>query len=477
MQSFTRHLCNFNSTRLSIFHLKNELRMPNRRFSIYIPLIFILSDVVGLVVATLITQQRIGISIPFPNLLLYYLFSAFCWFALFFVHRLQEGARELNLLGHIRRYLVPQLVFVGISFAYALGLATGINLVIAATFTLSFFTLGLAWRIAWYYAIRVYRARGYNFRNVVILGENDVTRDLARHLTRKKTWGYKFLGYKEDMLTSDFRNFKDYIESNRIDVIFCYSPALAEGMLQEVINVAENNLVKVKLVSEMNLQGRSNISVDHYGPISTLNVTSLPLDKLANRFLKRSFDLLFSSLVIACILSWLLPVLAILIKSTSRGPVFFIQDRHGRDNRPFRIIKLRTMRVHDDKEVKQATKDDNRITPLGRFLRVTSLDELPQFFNVFMGDMSVVGPRPHAIKHNEEFKPKIDRFMQRHAVKPGITGLAQAKGFRGETKTFDDLNGRIKLDKFYVRNWSIFLDIQIIILTVVSLVKGSEKAY
>ncbi len=451
--------------------------MPNRRFSIYIPFIFVGADVLGLLLAAFVTQLYVGIPVAVPNLLLYYFFSTTCWFALFFVHKLQEGTRESNLPGHLRKFIVPQIVFVGISFAYALGLATGIPLQVAATFTLSFLLFGLSWRVAWYYSIRWYRARGYNYRKVVIVGRSSTTDQLAHHLKTRKTWGYRFLGFYHDVATNDFATFERYLLDQGVSLIFCYAPAMGEGIIPRIINFAENNLIKVKLVSEMNLQGRTNISVDHYGPISTLNVTSLPLDKLVNRFMKRSFDLLFSSVVIVGLLSWLLPILAILIKVTSRGPIFFVQDRHGRENKPFKIIKLRSMRVHDDTHVKQATKEDNRITPIGKFLRATSLDELPQFFNVWMGDMSVVGPRPHAIKHNEEFRPKIDRFMQRHAVKPGITGLAQAKGFRGETRTFEELNGRIKLDKFYVRNWSIVMDIKIIILTVVSLIKGSEKAY
>ena len=177
------------------------------------------------------------------------------------------------------------------------------------------------------------------------------------------------------------------------------------------------------------------------------------------------------------ILSWLVPLIGLLIKLESKGPVFFKQNRHGRNNKLFLCYKFRTMVVNQLSDTKQATKNDPRITRVGSILRKTSIDEVPQFINVFLGSMSVVGPRPHPIKLNEEFAPQIDRFFQRHAVKPGITGLAQAKGFRGETSQFNDMYGRVKLDRFYVKNWSLFLDLKIIILTIISIIKSNENAY
>jgi lipopolysaccharide/colanic/teichoic acid biosynthesis glycosyltransferase len=198
---------------------------------------------------------------------------------------------------------------------------------------------------------------------------------------------------------------------------------------------------------------------------------------MTNRSVKRIFDILFSSLVIITVLSWLFPLIGLLIKWESKGPILFIQKRHGRGNKFFPCWKFRTMVVNNEADSKQATKNDARITKVGAFLRKTSLDEVPQFFNVFLGNMSVVGPRPHPIKLNEEYSPKIDRFIQRHAVKPGVTGLAQAKGYRGETSLFSDMYGRVKLDRFYVRKWSLFFDVQIIFLTIYSIIWKNENAY
>ena len=194
-------------------------------------------------------------------------------------------------------------------------------------------------------------------------------------------------------------------------------------------------------------------------------------------FLKRALDVTLSLLVIVFMLSWLFPLIAILIKSTSRGPVLFKQLRHGKDNVPFYCYKFRTMKVNDTADSQQAVKNDPRVTKVGAFLRKSSLDELPQFINVLRGEMSIVGPRPHAVKMNEVFSEEIENFMFRHAVKPGITGLAQSKGFRGETIDFYDLHSRCRLDLFYIKNWSIMLDLQIIFWTPLSLILKNHRAY
>lgn len=194
--------------------------------------------------------------------------------------------------------------------------------------------------------------------------------------------------------------------------------------------------------------------------------------------LKRGLDVILSLLVIVFVLSWLFPLIAILIKSSSNGPILFKQLRHGRDNVPFYCYKFRTMRVNNMADTQQAVKNDPRVTKIGAFLRRSSLDELPQFINVLKGEMSIVGPRPHAVMMNEVFSEEIENFMFRHAVKPGITGLAQSKGFRGETKDFYDIYSRCRLDLFYIKNWSVFLDLKIILWTSVALlVKKNHRAY
>lgn len=192
---------------------------------------------------------------------------------------------------------------------------------------------------------------------------------------------------------------------------------------------------------------------------------------------KRCFDFLASIFLFITVFSWLFPLIGLIIKLDSKGPVFFRQLRHGKDNVPFYCYKFRSMHKNVEADTKQATKDDVRFTRIGGFLRRSSLDELSQFINVLIGEMSIVGPRPHAIPMNDKFSEEIDNFMYRHTVKPGITGLAQAKGFRGETKDFYDINSRCKLDIFYIDNWSPILDIKIIIWTFFSLLLLKTNVY
>ncbi|MEP5935089.1 MAG: exopolysaccharide biosynthesis polyprenyl glycosylphosphotransferase, partial [Winogradskyella arenosi] len=216
---------------------------------------------------------------------------------------------------------------------------------------------------------------------------------------------------------------------------------------------------------------------EYYDYIPVLTLRNIPLEDSVNTFIKRGFDILFSSLVIILILSWLTPIIAILIKLESRGTVFFKQTRNGFNYKEFDCYKFRSMMPNKDAHANQATRGDQRVTKVGKFIRKTSIDELPQFFNVLFGDMSVVGPRPHMVSHTTLYAKKIDKFMVRHFVKPGITGLAQTSGFRGEVETDKDIIGRVRYDIFYIENWSLLLDIKIIIQTFVNAVKGEDKAY
>lgn len=209
----------------------------------------------------------------------------------------------------------------------------------------------------------------------------------------------------------------------------------------------------------------------------SLEIDAHSLTDSSKLVIKRIFDVTLSLLTLVFICSWLFPLIALAIKGTTSGPVFFKQLRHGKDNVPFYCLKFRTMVDNNQADVLQASRNDKRITKVGGFLRRTSLDELPQVINVLKGEMSIVGPRPHTIPMNEIFAQEINNFMFRHAVKPGITGLAQAKGYRGETKDFYDIHSRYKLDMFYVKNWCIYFDSKIILKTVYSLCFNNERAY
>ena len=214
-----------------------------------------------------------------------------------------------------------------------------------------------------------------------------------------------------------------------------------------------------------------------YETIPVLNLRTVPLDTEYSKKVKRIFDICFSTLVIMFILSWLNPLLYLLVKLDSPGPALFKQKRHGLKRKPFWCYKFRTMTVNRDSNTKMAEKNDMRITRLGKFLRKTSLDELPQFYNVFIGNMSVVGPRPHMEFHTIGYETSVDKYLVRHFVKPGITGLAQVMGYRGEIIRPSDIFNRTRLDIFYVEKWSIWLDLKIVFQTVFHVFKGEEKAY
>jgi exopolysaccharide biosynthesis polyprenyl glycosylphosphotransferase len=215
-------------------------------------------------------------------------------------------------------------------------------------------------------------------------------------------------------------------------------------------------------------------NIFHYPAISQRNE---PLENQNNRFIKRIFDVFFSLLVLVFIMSWLYPLIGLLIKIQSPGPIIFKQLRSGENNEPFLCYKFRSMHVNKDSDLKQMTKGDSRVTKIGNFIRKTSIDELPQFLNVLKGEMSVVGPRPHMLNHTKQYNELTENFMVRHFVKPGITGLAQIRGLRGEITDMKYMQERINVDIEYLENWDIISDIKICFLTFYSIIKGDEKAY
>ena len=247
----------------------------------------------------------------------------------------------------------------------------------------------------------------------------------------------------------------------------------AKSLLQE----AERQCVRLKFVPDFSQSLASPFSINYMGEFPVISLRKEPLEEMHNRFRKRLVDILFSSAVILFIMSWLYPIVALLIKIQSPGPVLFKQLRSGRNNEMFWCYKFRSMKMNKDSDTKQATKNDDRVTPIGRFLRKSSLDELPQFFNVLLGDMTVVGPRPHMLKHTEQYRAIIDKYMVRHFLKPGITGWAQVNGFRGETSNLEQMEKRVEHDIWYLENWSAMLDVKIVFLTIINMLKGEKEAY
>lgn len=315
------------------------------------------------------------------------------------------------------------------------------------------------------------------FRNYILVGRNNLSEEIRKYYSVNSWEGYRFGGYFDYESNSQLiQSLADFCKENEVhEIFYCVKDPNAD-QLNQLVSFGLNSLIKVKLISG-SFDQKQTIQLEKYDQIPAIDLATLPLDEFRNQFVKRLFDLIFSTIFLLTIFSWLYPLLSFLIKLDSKGPVFYIQLRNGLKNRPFGCYKFRTMHFEKDAEFKQAIKSDPRITKVGRFLRKSSFDELPQFINVFKGEMSLIGPRPHPIKLNEKFAPLIGTLISRHYVKPGITGLAQCMGYRGETQTLADMENRVRLDRYYIENWTFWLDIKIIFLTVVSLIRGSDKAF
>jgi len=323
-------------------------------------------------------------------------------------------------------------------------------------------------------------------RNIVIVGAGSIGKDVFEYFKFYKHSGYKILGFFDDqpshvtdseLYLGKVSDCINYVITHKADEIFCALPLSQSKKIEQLMLDADKHLIRFKIIPEYYINSKRSMFVENFDHIPVISIRPEPLESMLNRFVKRLFDISFSLFVILFFFSWLYPILAILIKLQSPGPVFFVQLRSGKDNAPFKCYKFRSMRINADSDKKQATRSDARITPIGAFMRRTSLDEFPQFFNVLIGNMSVVGPRPHMISHTEQYSQLIDKFMVRHFLKPGITGWAQTNGFRGETKTTDAMLQRVEADVWYLENWSFLLDLKIIFLTVWNVVRGNENAF
>jgi putative colanic acid biosynthesis UDP-glucose lipid carrier transferase len=244
-----------------------------------------------------------------------------------------------------------------------------------------------------------------------------------------------------------------------------------------MMNFSEKNMIRFYIVPEFYRIVKKSLVMEVMESVPLLSIRREPLQSAYNRVLKRMFDILFSSLFLLCLYPLIYAIVGIMIKLSSSGPILFRQKRTGIYGEEFDCLKFRTMRLNTQADSQQAQKDDPRKTRIGDFLRHTNLDELPQFVNIFKGEMSVVGPRPHMLKHTELYSTIIDKYMVRHLVKPGLTGWAQVTGYRGETRTLEQMEGRVKRDVWYIENWSFILDLKIIFVTVLNMFRGERNAY
>lgn len=406
---------------------------------------------------------------------------SFSWIISAFITKFYEVYRFTKLIKIISYIFYQLLLFSILVFAF-FGVAQNPSPGLSQTlvFLLYTFIIISLFKFTLFYALQSYRLGfGGNFRKTIIIGNDESVAELKEFFINQKELGY------ENRMTFKFNKPSDlnlqecfdFIISRNIDEVYCSASELDESQISSLITFCENNFKILKFISKRGGLLSKKLKTDTYGLSTVQSLREMPLSNDLNTILKRTFDVIFSLFVIVFLLSWITPIIALIIKIESRGPVFFKQTRNGIKFREFTCYKFRSMIENNDADIQQATKNDKRVTKIGKILRKTSLDELPQFFNVLIGNMSVVGPRPHMIKENERYSKSVDKFMVRHFVKPGITGLAQVKGFRGEVETDEDIINRVKYDIYYLENWSLILDLNIVFLTTINFLTGQKKAY
>lgn len=329
-----------------------------------------------------------------------------------------------------------------------------------------------------------YRKLGFNFKRIIIIGGGKIGVKLLDELMSDAGYGYKIMGFFDDnKRAQSVKNYKGsiddvegFIKENMIDEMYCTLPGDKDDVMIRLIKIAEKNAVDFLYVPQISHNITRRFELSSVGNVPVLSLRPNPLNNVMNIFIKRVADFLFSSVVLILSPVILLPV-ATAIKLSSKGPIFFKQKRTGYRGEEFTCYKFRTMRVNNDSDKKQATKNDPRKTKVGEFLRKTSIDELPQFYNVWRGDMSIVGPRPHMVKHTQDYSAIIDKYMLRHIVKPGITGWAQVNGYRGQTERVWQMEKRVEYDVWYTENWNLMLDVKIVFLTVYNALCGEKNAF
>ena len=325
-------------------------------------------------------------------------------------------------------------------------------------------------------------------KDLVIVGDGPAAEEIMQYCDDQTVRGYRFCGVFNDEAIpgalgarrmGDVEAVKAFAIQNRIDIVYCALPGTRRSDITDLMEFCERNTIRFRVIpsAESFIPVVKTSELEFHGSVPVSKLRREPMDIAMNRKLKRAFDIGFSLGVVLFVFTWLFPLLAILIKLSSRGPVFFKQMRLGRDNKEFVCWKFRSMRMNIEADTKQATKNDPRVTSIGKFLRKSNLDEMPQFLNVLFGHMSIVGPRPHPLRLNDQYRDIIDKYMVRHFVRPGITGWAQVNGFRGETRTPELMERRVELDVWYMENWSFLLDLKIVLKTVTNMFGKDPNAY
>lgn len=411
---------------------------------------------------------------------IYLLHGNLAWIISYLVFSKKNLFLRDNIFNRLVRITKRQLVFYLVAAVIEFIFIPGNFLrVFFFQYTLLFYLEKIMFYWVFYHYLKYRRRDSTKSLNTVVIGCNETGEILKKIIDSNPSLGFRFSGYIGSVNTDiegylgHPNNLEALIDQHDIHFIYytisLFNEENNEEKAKKILKICNQKGVRLRFVPKNQWWFRSHQkNVESIGDLLVLNPQEIPLDKVAFRVQKRLFDIVFSLSVIVFLFSWLFPILAVAIKLSSKGPVFFKQQRTGINNRTFSCYKFRSMKPSNDADKVQATANDVRITRIGRFLRKTNIDEFPQFINVLKGDMSVVGPRPHMLKHTEEYSALIDHYLVRHYVKPGITGWAQVRGYRGETKRLSAMQNRVNADMEYINNWNFNWDIKIIWLTVFS---------
>ena len=449
-----------------------------RRFNILFPLIFVTCETIIISFVTALMHF-----LTFTNWSVYNTLIVIFWIILIIYTKSYNIGRGVSYLNTVKTAL--KSIFILFSFVAIANLFIDYYplSIKSIFFSIVIFTISiLIFRILTHFILDRYRSYGGNIKNIAIIGYDKMGRAFYNTIINNNHLGLrsngifqienKILRVEDIPVIGSIDNFYD--DFNKYDEIFI-STKVPLKIQNELTDFCDKNLISVKLLPELVNYEFKNFFIKKLYNIPVIEVNQLPLDIWYNQIFKRVFDIIFSLFILVFFVSWMYLIFGLIIKNQSRGPILFVQKRHGLGGKVFKCFKFRTMIQNSEEDTKFADNNDLRLTKFGKFLRISALDEMPQFINVLLGDMSVVGPRPHPIKLNQKFQKKIDKFSKRHQFKPGITGLAQIRGFRGKIYGFYDMSSRVKLDRYYFKNWSIFFDMKICFSTVLGILKYNLK--
>lgn len=462
----------------------------NRQLKNYLQKTLVFLDILVLNLSFLFSRVIFGerISGDASNTYLeFWVFMNFVWIITSFISRTYSDTNIVNFEYFTKRTVQVYLLWI-IFILFYLFFSRQLN--VSRFFTIVciiIFGIGLLMNRFLYLGINNYfKKRNHLFNKVLIVGYNETAKKLENYF-EEEGFNYHLVGFVEDE-----KNIKELTRHPVLADIKQAIPTAIELDVQEIfstitpeqnsyiytlMNKAETECIRFKLVPDLSIFINKPVKINYIRDLPVMSLRSEPLDDVGNRIKKRALDLTVSILVAIFILSWLIPLLGLLIKLESKGPIFFAQLRSGKNNKTFYCLKFRSMTVNKESDTKQATRNDKRVTKIGKFIRKTSLDEFPQFINVIKGEMSLVGPRPHMVKHTSDYSKIVDQYMIRQFLKPGITGWAQVNGYRGEITDNEQIINRVNEDLWYLENWNIWLDLRIMFLTVYKVFKGDENAF